>query len=276
MFLSIRRQAKTPRLPEGRRLYAIGDIHGEAALLRDLLARIEADARVRDPMRTTLVFLGDFIDRGARAADLLRGFCGSEGADLVFLKGNHEAALVDVYRGDEEALAFWIRFGGRATLQGLGIDVPASDRIDPAQILWRLREALDVGIIDWLDALPHSFSLGDYFFCHAGVRPGIPLRRQDQDDLLWIREPFLSSDSHHGKIIVHGHTVDPDGPVIRRNRIGLDTGAHEHGRLTAIGLEGREQWVVQTSAIESDRAPEPHRPPWYMLPDIVRKRVIHQ
>lgn len=249
MFLSIRRPNRRPALPEGRRLYAIGDVHGEAALLARLLDRIEADARARGPMRTTLVFLGDIIDRGAGAAALLRGFCGTESADLVFLKGNHEAALVDVYRGDEEALSFWIRFGGRATLQGLGIDVPAHGRVDPAQTLWRLRDALDVATIDWLDALPHSVTIGDYLFCHAGVRPGVPLRRQDPDDLLWIREPFLSSAAHHGKVVVHGHTIEPDGPVIRHNRIGIDTGAHEHGVLTALGLEGREQWVVQAERV---------------------------
>lgn len=250
MFLSLRKTRTAARLPEGRRLYAIGDVHGEAALLRDLLDRIDADSRCRAPMRTTLVFLGDFIDRGAQAADLLLAFCATDAPDLVFLKGNHEAALVDVYRGDEEALSFWVRFGGRATLQGLGIDVPATGFIDPARILWQLRDALDSDVIDWLDGLPHSFSLGDYYFCHAGIRPGIPLRKQDQDDLLWIREPFLSSDRDHGKVVVHGHTIEPDGPLFGRNRIGIDTGAHEHGRLTAIGLEGKEQWVLK-----AERAP---------------------
>jgi len=237
-------------LPEGRRVYAVGDIHGEAALFAALLARIEADAAQRAPMRTTLILLGDVIDRGTRAIELLRGLHAAVGPDLVLLKGNHEAALVDVYRGDEEALAFWIRFGGRATLQGLGIAVPADGHVDPARVLWQLRDALDPAVIDWLDALPHSVTLGDYVFCHAGVRPGVPLRRQDPDDLLWIREPFLSSRAQHGKVVVHGHTIEPDGPVFRRNRIGVDTGAHEHGVLSAVGLEARAQWAVREERAE--------------------------
>lgn len=236
---------KPARLPAGRRVYAIGDVHGEAGLLRDLLRRIDEDGARRGAMRTTLVFLGDFIDRGAHAAELLRTFHAAGHRDLVVLKGNHEAALVDVYRGDEEALAFWIRFGGRATLEGLGIAVPEAGTIDPAGTLWRLRDALAPEVVDWLDALPHQWTLGDYFFCHAGVRPGVRLRGQDADDLLWIREPFLSSGRNHGKVVVHGHSVEPAGPVLGGNRIGLDTGAHEHGRLTALGLEGEAQWLVE-------------------------------
>lgn len=255
MFLSIRKQIRAPRLPEGRRVYAVGDIHGEAGLFAALLARIEADMRQRTPMRTTLILLGDVVDRGARAIELLRGLHATIGPDLVLLKGNHEAALIDVYRGDEEAMGFWIRFGGRATLAELGITVPASGRVDPAQVLWQLRDALDPALIDWLDALPHSVTIGDYVFCHAGIRPGVPLRRQDPDDLLWIREPFLSSRAQHGKVVVHGHTTEPGGPVFRRNRIGVDTGAHEHGVLSAVGLEGGEQWAVQVERMPAVGVP---------------------
>ena len=232
-----------PSLPPGRRVYAIGDIHGEAELLTSLLRAIHEDALQRDPAMVTLVFLGDFIDRGKHSATLLKVFSLISDDAVKVLKGNHEAALVDVYRGDEEALAFWLRFGGRPTLDGLGVSIAT----DMAETLARLRATLDERIIDWLDGLPHCWSLGDYYFTHAGIRPRVRLARQDPDDLLWIREPFLSSKRRHEKIIVHGHTVESGSPVLGGNRIGIDTGAYENGCLTALGLEGSAQWLIQAS-----------------------------
>ncbi|WP_230482057.1 metallophosphoesterase family protein [Sphingomonas sp. Leaf21] len=234
-------------LPAGRRVYAIGDIHGEADLLVELLHAIRQDSLARGGTAVTLVFLGDFIDRGRESATLLKVMYNAPEADVMILKGNHEAALVDVYRGDEEALAFWLRFGGRPTLEGLGVALGDGAAIDTGDILARLRDALDPAIIDWLDALPHSWTLGDYFFAHAGVRPRVRLSRQNPDDLLWIREPFLSSGRNHGKVVVHGHTIEPGRPRLGGNRIGIDTGAHEHGCLTALGLEGNLQWLIQVS-----------------------------
>lgn len=234
-------------LPAGRRVYAIGDIHGEADLLVELLHAIRQDSLARGGTAVTLVFLGDFIDRGRESATLLKVMYNAPDADVMILKGNHESALVDVYRGDEEALAFWLKFGGRPTLEGLGVALGDGAAIDTGDILARLRDALDPTIIDWLDALPHSWTLGDYFFAHAGVRPRVRLSRQNPDDLLWIREPFLSSGRNHGKVVVHGHTIEPGRPRLGGNRIGIDTGAHEHGCLTALGLEGNLQWLIQVS-----------------------------
>jgi serine/threonine protein phosphatase 1 len=246
MVFRSRRPATEPCLPAGRRVYAIGDIHGEADLLIRLLEAIRIDSHARPPAAVTLVFLGDFIDRGRDSATLLKVFslADADAEDVKVLKGNHEAALVDVYRGDEEALAFWLQFGGRPTLEGLGVPVGGRP-FDSARTLALLRGALDGAIVDWLDRLPHSWSLGDYFFTHAGIRPRVRLARQDPDDLLWIREPFLSSKRRHEKVIVHGHTVEPGVPRLGGNRIGIDTGAHETGRLTALGLENGEQWLVQ-------------------------------
>jgi len=246
MVFRSRRPATEPCLPPGRRVYAIGDIHGEADLLIRLLEAIRVDSHARPPAAVTLVFLGDFIDRGKDSATLLKVFslADADAEDVKVLKGNHEAALVDVYRGDEEALAFWLRFGGRPTLEGLGVTI-GDGPLDAGAMLARLRNALDAGIVDWLDTLPHCWTLGDYFFAHAGIRPRIRLSRQDPDDLLWIREPFLSSRRRHEKVIVHGHTVEPGRPRLGGNRIGIDTGAHETGRLTALGLEGEEQWLIQ-------------------------------
>ena len=117
-----------------------------------------------------------------------------------------------------------------------------------AGLLEVLRATIDPELIDWLDRLPTCWSLGDYYFAHAGVRPGVSLAEQQDDDLLWIRQPFIESRRNHGKVIVHGHTVEDGAPSLGRNRIGIDTGAHEHGRLTALGLEGDRQWILQACA----------------------------
>lgn len=256
MFSRKRHLASPPRIPAGRRVYAIGDIHGESKLLHDLLIKIDDDTNRRGNADTILLFMGDFIDRGSGAVSLLRIFSEIMDPRIVILKGNHEAALVDVYRGDEEALAFWLRCGGHATLAGLGVSI-ANCVAEPSKALCNLRYGLSERVINWLDALPHSWSIGDYFFVHAGIRPGVSFKRQDQDDLLWIREPFLSSRRWHGKVIVHGHTIEPGLPALGGNRIGIDTGAHEHGCLTALGLEEDMQWLLQ---VEDGRTSRTYAP----------------
>lgn len=245
MFARGRSLPAKPSIPVGRRVYAIGDIHGEIDLLRDLLSRVATDNCDRGPALTTLIFLGDFIDRGVGSALLLRMLTGIHDPNVIVLKGNHEATLVEVYRGDQDAMQFWLKFGGEATLAGLGINASslASASIDVAMHM--LTTSLQSHVVDWLANLPHSWSLGDYYFVHAGIRPGVRLSRQDQDDLLWIRRPFLTSKRRHEKIIIHGHTVEPGMPQLGGNRIGIDTGAHEHGCLTALGLENDSQWVIQ-------------------------------
>jgi serine/threonine protein phosphatase 1 len=167
--------------------------------------------------------------------------------NVIVLKGNHEAALVEVCRGDQEALAFWLRFGGWATVAGLGIDQNLLAPASAASIFPRLQTSLRRNIVDWLADLPHSWTLGDYFFVHAGIKPGVKLRRQDRDDFLWIRKPFLTRKRLHEKVIIHGHAIEPGLPCLGGNRIGIDTGAHEHGCLTALGLEYDAQWLLQSA-----------------------------
>lgn len=239
-------------MPTGERVYAIGDVHGEVGLLRLLLDAVERDGRGRPHARVTMILIGDVIDRGARSAELLRALHGLSDP-LLLLKGNHEAMMVAACRGDEDALDLWLRVGGRSTLAGFGVD-PEMGYGDPAALAPAIRAAIDPALVDWVDALPTAWSMGDYFFAHAGVRPGIPLDRQSDGDLLWIREPFLSSRSNHGKVVVHGHSVEPGVPRLGGNRIGLDTGAHEHRRLTALGLEKDRQWLVQVSDGEAAAA----------------------
>ena len=235
-------------LPAGERIYAIGDIHGEAATLARLLKIIANDIVHRDPARTTLVLLGDFIDRGSGAGDLLRLFSGLSNPRFITLKGNHESVLVDCYHGDDEALGFWMQFGGRSTLLGLGISEHKLNSLSDSALVAELQSCLSCSVVHWLDNLPLYLSLGGYFFTHAGVRPGVALHRQDEGDLLWIRDKFLSSTTDYSKVVVHGHTIEPGKPMLGRNRIGLDTGAHEHGVLSALGLEGSSQWILQATS----------------------------
>jgi serine/threonine protein phosphatase 1 len=255
MFPLFGRRRVAASIPDGERVYAIGDIHGEAQLFASLLRDIHADSAARGAADTTLVILGDFIDRGDSAAEVLLTMSRVTNPKVVILKGNHEASLVQAYRGDADVLDFWMRFGGAATLIGMGAPPATVESDDPAELVAALRATIDADLIDWLDALPTSWTNGDYYFTHAGIRPGVDLDAQDEHDLLWIRQPFLKSRKHHGKVIVHGHTIEPGLPPLGLNRIGIDTGAHEHGRLTAVGLEGDRQWILQTQS--SDPPGEP-------------------
>ena len=240
------RRTRPASLAAGTRVYAVGDIHGEAMLFKQLLDRIEADSAARGDAEVRIVLLGDFIDRGPASAGLLLALAGCADPRLVILKGNHEASMVAAWHGDMAALAHWLRFGGVATLRGLGASPAELESDDADRVLAAVRRCVAPAMIDWLDRLPTSYALDDYFFTHAGIRPGIPLDAQTEDDLLWIRRPFLASRRRHAKVIVHGHTIDP-AVRLGGNRIGVDTGAHRYGRLTALGLQDDRQWTVEAS-----------------------------
>jgi serine/threonine protein phosphatase 1 len=246
----IRGSRRRARIADGQRIYAIGDVHGEARLLTHLLHKIEEDQIDRVPKSITLIFLGDVIDRGPGSDLIVQSLMQAECPGLILLKGNHEQILVDAYRGDDDALSGWLRFGGSATLESFGIDVPVQDRMDFADLRDRMHERIGDTVVDWLDQRPVWHGAGDYFFVHAGIRPGVPLDRQSEDDMMWIRQAFTDSRRDHGKVIVHGHTVQP-GPVkLGGNRINVDTGAHHFGHLTALGLDGDEQWVIEVTESE--------------------------
>jgi serine/threonine protein phosphatase 1 len=196
--------------------YAIGDIHGSLDKLRSLLTRCDEHAAGRP---RTLVFLGDYIDRGPESCgvvDCVRAL--SRRGSVVALKGNHEDMALSVIDGDGSA-PWWLNQGGMATLESYGI-VMASE--------------IPRAHVDWLRALRLSYDDGRRFFVHAGVNPGLPLDAQTGEDLLWIREPFLSDRRDYGRLIVHGHTPLGTGlPELRGNRLNLDTAAVFGGPLTA-------------------------------------------
>lgn len=249
---------RPPEVPAGTRLYAIGDVHGRLDLLQEIETLIEEDlAAARRPVHAVLVLLGDYVDRGFDSRRVLDHLIDSPLRRLprVLLLGNHDLWLREFLAGAPVGES-WLEFGGDATLAsyGVGLDraLPEPERLAAARaaLLERIPEAHR----RLLDSLEPAFSFGDYFLCHAGVRPGVPLEAQSETDLLWIREPFLSYTGEFGKIVVHGHTVS-ETPVVRRNRIGIDTGACWTGRLTCLVLEGDAYRFLATGGPGPGAAP---------------------
>jgi serine/threonine protein phosphatase 1 len=237
MILRSNKSRKKPQVPEGVRIYAIGDIHGRVDLLDAILKRIDADLK-RNPVSTGIeVYLGDYVDRGPASREVIdRLVTRNRTFRAVFLKGNHEEYLAK-FVTNPPVLEDWQHFGGLQTLMSYGITPPIdTGRDGHAKLAAAFDSVLPDGHRRFLDNLRLSFTCGDYFFVHAGVRPGIPLTKQREEDLLWIRQDFLLCEEQFGKIIVHGHTPVPE-PEVRPNRINIDTGAYATGRLTCLKLE---------------------------------------
>jgi serine/threonine protein phosphatase 1 len=232
-----RKEKLRPRVPEGVRIYAIGDIHGRADLLERMLNRIDADL-ASNPVRIGIqVFLGDYIDRGPASREVLdRLVARNRSSRSVFLKGNHESYLTG-FLTNPPILEDWQRYGGLETLMSYGITPSINaNAATQAQLAAALDQALPESHRQFIGKLKSSFTCGDFFFVHAGVRPGIPLTKQREEDLLWIRQDFLLYEEDFSKIVVHGHTPVPQ-PDVRPNRINIDTGAFATGQLTCLILE---------------------------------------
>jgi serine/threonine protein phosphatase 1 len=233
-------EAPRPRAPEGTRLYAIGDIHGRLDLLDEVLARIDADMAAHPTSNATRIFLGDYIDRGPdskRVLDRLISCCVAQ--PTVCLMGNHEAYLREFLK-NPDVLSVWRRYGGLETLLSYGLaPTMKTEAQEHRRLASDLSRLLPSSHREFLSSLKEYFICGDFFFVHAGVRPGISLTEQSEDDLLWIREDFLQCEDDLGKVVVHGHTpvLEPD---VRPNRINIDTGAYATGRLTCLVLESDE------------------------------------
>lgn len=246
-FLRSQKRNRQPQLPEGIRIYAFGDIHGRADLLKRMFTEIDADLARSPVSRSIEVYLGDYIDRGPHSGhtlDLL--IARSRDREAVFLKGNHEAYFMEVLR-DPGKVNDWRQFGGLQTLMSYGIQPSLNpDVAERTEWIQRLNKAVPATHLSFLRALKNSFICGDFFFVHAGVRPGIPLSQQQEEDLLWIRNDFLDSNADFGKFIVHGHTPVPE-PDVRPNRVNIDTGAYATGNLTLLRIEGSSMLTSDTS-----------------------------
>ena len=229
-----------PCVPDGVLIYAVGDVHGQLHLLDALLEKITADAGRRVAQRRMLVFVGDYVDRGPDSAGVIERLISGmpEGFETRCLMGNHEAILL-TFLEDPETYEHWLMNGAETTLASYGVDAPGTgaSAATVASCRNRFAMALPSEHIAFLDNLPLSTSCGDYLFVHAGIRPGVPMQDQSRQDMLWIRDGFIESDTDFGAVVVHGHTYGPE-PVVRTNRIGIDTGAWVHGRLTALCLSG--------------------------------------
>lgn len=237
-----------PTLPNGELVYAVGDIHGRSDLLGKLLRLIEADAAPCGTAEKTIVFLGDYVDRGPDSRGvvemLLKGL--PLGFAVHFLKGNHEALLLD-FLANPGRLDYWRRNGGEATMASYGVDVDRLTETGASPEAWRqaFAAALPEAHLSFFQHLSLQVPAGDYLFVHAGIRPGVPLDAQDETDLIWIRDEFLNAPEPFGKVVVHGHTPGTE-PVVRPNRIGIDTGAVFTGRLTALRLQNGERAFLRT------------------------------
>jgi serine/threonine protein phosphatase 1 len=244
------RQKPRARLPTGTRIYAIGDIHGCQDLVVRAFELIDADVAHSQARQVIHVFLGDYVDRGPNTLDTINHLIKrTHTHNCVFLMGNHEALFLNFLRRPE-ILEGWRNLGGLPTLASYGVRLTMSQEAhDAVGVRDALLAAMPVNHHTFLQNLQTMFSCGDFAFVHAGIRPNVPLDRQSDNDLLWIREPFLSSREWFSKLIVHGHTPVRE-PDVRPRRINIDTGAYATGRLTTLVIEDD-----QIGFLIADRSP---------------------
>jgi serine/threonine protein phosphatase 1 len=237
----------SPRVPQEMRIYAIGDIHGRYDLLRQLQALILADAASHPTKQKTIVYLGDYIDRGPESREVIEHLSGQPlpGFTSIHLLGNHEQALLGFLQRPD-AYANWLQYGGLATLVSYGVRANWSS---DSGVLNRMGAELAANLPDrhraFLAQLDLYRVLEDYLFVHAGIRPAVPIAIQNPDDMLWIRDEFLHYKKPHPYVIVHGHHIHEE-PEVKANRIGIDTGAFATGRLTCLVLDGDTRAFIDT------------------------------
>lgn len=236
-------------VPEGQRVYAIGDIHGRDDLFKMMIDLIQADHAARAPAELTLVLLGDLVDRGPQSAQVVERAMNlrKEFPTMRYLIGNHEECFLASLTGNVRRLRYFMRIGGDATVQSYWPDDENFAAASFEEVAERLPELVPSSHVEFLGAGEDMVEIGDYLFVHAGIRPGVPMEKQTPADLRWIREDFLDHLGDYGKMVVHGHTISarPDEQV---NRIGIDIGAFRSGALAALGIEGNQRWFVVAEA----------------------------
>lgn len=225
------------RVPDGERVYAVGDVHGRSDLFISLVEAIEDDNRERGPAKTTVVLLGDLVDRGPDSMNvvaLAREW--QRFRNVRIIAGNHEEMFLRSF-DSEDMMRHFLRHGGRETLLSYGMDRQTYSRLPVDELQALMNKLVPRADRDFIAEFENVITIGDYIFVHAGIEPGLPLDEQEVEKLRWIREPFLSHAEPFDGVIVHGHTIS-ELPQDQGNRIGIDTGAYCYGRLTALALEG--------------------------------------
>lgn len=228
-------------------IYAIGDIHGQHAELIRVLSLIEADGGPD----AEVVFIGDYADRGPASAAvldlLIQGL--AAGKQWHCLMGNHDRMFSWFMRDYPHHDAYlpvylyWLhaRLGGDTTIASYGLEIKETDRQTEVHAL--AKAAVPQAHVDFLNGLSHSHETDTLFFTHAGIRPGVPLPDQDEEDLLWIRKEFHVDTRDHGKLVIHGHTP-VETATHYGNRINIDTGAGYGRHLTAVVFEDSDCWSL--------------------------------
>ncbi len=250
MSISIRnifrkKQRPTAAIPAGERVYAIGDVHGRLDLFTALARAIEADDVERGRAYTTVIMLGDLIDRGPDSAsviDAVRNWRTFRKVRIIM--GNHEEMLLRSLE-DIETFKHFMLYGGYETILSYPVDPAALQMAAPVEAQAMMRAAMPEEDIAFIRQFEDYIKCGDYLFVHAGIAPDVALHEQKRQDLRWIRQPFLGHDGDLGHVVVHGHTIAEEAEI-KDNRIGVDTGAYLSGRLTAIGLQGTGRWLVES------------------------------
>lgn len=235
------------RIPEDRRVYAIGDIHGCDDLFAELIDLIESDDTAAGPAETTLILLGDLVDRGPSSRQVIDRAIGlsRRWPDVRLLMGNHEEVFLKALRGDAQLVRYFVQIGGAPTINSYGLTGDAYYCMGFEELAEQLPALVPEEHKEFLASGVDQIRIGDYLFVHAGIRPGVPADEQRSSDLRWIREDFLGDRRDHGLMVVHGHTISHDVEEMA-NRIGVDTGAYRSGVLSAVVLQGSERRYIQT------------------------------
>ncbi len=234
-------------IPDGMRIYAIGDIHGRLDLLDTLMGQIDADDAARGPAESQIIFLGDLVDRGPHSAGVVeRAYQITQAKPGTrLLTGNHEEVFLKALDGDDKALRLFCRIGGRETILSYGLSEDQYQQLDYDQLMVEIQRIVPQHHREFLGTFEDLIEIGDYAFVHAGISPDAPLSAQQPSDLRWIREGFLNHPLPFERIIVHGHTITAEIET-RPNRIGIDTGAYASGKLSVLCLERGERWTIST------------------------------
>ena len=233
-------------------IYAVGDVHGRLDLLVALEAKILKDA-ARFEGEKLLVMLGDYVDRGPNAAQVIDHILSKlpVGLTRYCLAGNHEIAML-AFLDHPERHSEWLAFGGEETLRSYGIEAPPM-KLSSKQVRGLLDSHIPPEHIDFLRGLPILLETPGEIFVHAGLTEGVPLAQQTDDDLIWTRDDFLSTYAEFGKTVIHGHTPRTEA-LVSVTRISIDTGAYATGKLTAVKLAaGRPPTFFIETASHPDR-----------------------